>query len=623
MIHPSCQRVLDRHEASRQFDYPHKRRALDSWLSINNVLPADWNFWGYVTNPIAFQAVQDTTEGFMRSIFPRENFFDVEAEGGESDEQVELVREHVLLDLQWMRYKLIKYLQAMEAVSFGNGVVRHNATPVPMLFGGHGLRAIEYPVSRFNCYPAEVGSEIGTMPYFQEKMPAVPIEVALRMCKANDQQTLQEVQEQLKDVAIKGVQRPFGTIQGDDSEFDLYQRLSSAGYQVQLRGAGFPTYPTSNNLPKVVELLVHQEQDGFGNWNRLMIVANRQVLVCDVLSPFGGRPLWSGIKYSWINNELWQGRGLPDILSGQIDFSNILLNSINDMLLLMREPETFVEEGAMPKDRFHELKPYPNQVVPVTQLSGIKRMDRDKVGMPREFWTMMEQVQATVSRLTGQTDVGKGMLGEGSGLSKGADTASGMAMLMNAQTATMAFKLLLMENTGLLDALEITAYISRNCVQEPRMLNAHGNSKLMRLGLGEQIPYGPSEMQGNFRMKAVGSSRSMDDPQRAVKLMQWITMGLKSPNIAPRVDEFEAWMDGGRYMDVPHPEKYVKPEQQMAMDQIRAAAMGGAGGMPPGAMPPGGMPVPMQLPIPSGPGAAAIARGAPRRLQVQQPGMNG
>jgi len=563
--------VLDRFDQAWQDDYPFKLRALQSWRSLNSVLPAHWKFFGEVFDPISYVATQDTVKHLMGSIFSRENFFDVEADGGQSRDipaavAVELYREHVQSDLRRMRYKVRKFLQALDCVSFGNGIVRHAAIAQALPGGDVVLRADEANVSRFNFTPASGALWLADCAYAIERIPNVPLAEAIRLAEGNP-----EVIKALRESATRGVQNRTKRA-GVQNEFDLYERLEEAGYKRVGTSAYQGDGGTNNeNLPSVVELLLYGERGEDGTWNRTILIANREIKVCDKPNPYAHKgPHWSDCKFTFINSECWNGRGAPDILRDEQDRANILENQGNDFIERMRRPQTWVGEAAGVKaSDFWMFEPAPGRVTPMADVNGARRLE-ERGDIVQILAELKSQNRANAQRKSGQSDISKGMVGPSSGLNKGLETATGMSLFMQKQAQSVAFDLLLIEQTGFLDAMEKTASISQQTLREPRLMDVSKNEVLSSHKVRGMILVEPSDIQGKFRLIATGSAQTQDDPQQAQAVMEWVKMGFALPGGAQRMKPWEAFKFVGEKLRIPTPGRFMKTDEEMAQEAAQA-----------------------------------------------------
>lgn len=573
--------VLERYQSAWDDDFPFKRRALDAWRSLNSILPKHWKFFGEVYDPVSFVACQDAWKHMMGSIFAHENFFDVEAEDSGSRwlpqaVRVELFREHFKTDLRRMRYQVRKALQALDCVSFGNGIVRHQAIRQWLPDGSMILRADEANVSRFNFTPASGSLWLQDCAYAVERIPNMPLDEVIAMAGGD-----QEVIAQLRAAAENGIQdRSARSGERTEEEFDLYDRLEEAGYKRGGRLRVRENRGNTANLPKVLELLLYAERGPEGNWNRIIIIANRTVKVRDSANLYDHQgPPWTDCKYSFINGECWNGRGVVDIVRDEQDEVNILKNQRNDFVERLRRPQTWIGDmaGVKPSD-YYLFEAWPGRVIPMADLNGARRIE-ERADIVAILSELMNQGRANSQRKSGQSDVSRGMVGNSSGLAKGLETATGMSLFMQKQAQTVAFDLMLMEQTGFQDGLEKTASISQQTLREPRILDVSKNEVLASHGIRGKVMLEPEDIAGKFRVVAMGSSQTQDDPQQAQAVMEWVKMGMGLPGGDRRMKPWDAFRFVGEKMRIPTPGRFIRTDEEIAAEDAKAG--GQPAGIPP------------------------------------------
>lgn len=566
---PVVEYVMERYRAAWDDDLPFKERALQSWRALNSVLPAHWKFFGEVYDPISYVACQDNWKHMMGSLFAHERFFDIESEGGHCGEYpaevvVELFREHFLCDLRRMRYQVRKAVQALDCVSFGNGIVRHQAIREYLPGDCCIFRADEANVSRFNFTPSSGRLWLKDCAYAIERMPNVPLHEAIAMADGD-----KDVIAQLEQSATQGIQdRWLKGGSGSEQEFDLYFRMEEAGYKrggTRVRGA--EGSGQSKNLPKTVELLLYAEQGREGSWDRTIIIANRSVRVRDKKNIYEhAGPHWTDCKYSFINGETWNGRGVVDIVRDEQDELNILKNQRNDFVERLRRPNYHVEPSAGIKSSdFWMLEPYPGRVVPVDSLAGVRRVD-ERADVIQILSELMSQGRANSQRKSGQTDVARGMVGPSSGLAQGLQTATGMSLFMQKQAQTIQFDLMLMEQTGYQDGLEKTASIAQQTLREPRILDVSKNEVLARHKIRGRVMIEPADLQGRFRVVALGSSQTQNDPEQARAVLEYLQLGMTLPDGPKRIKIWEGYKFVGEKLRIPTPGRFIRSDEEMAAE---------------------------------------------------------
>ncbi|MBI5683583.1 MAG: hypothetical protein HZC54_00750 [Verrucomicrobia bacterium] len=588
--------ILERYRDSEKGDRAFKERALLNWNAFNSKLPAEVRGFNSIYDPQTYIATAGTVEQWMGNVFNREKVFDLEPDGGQDDLQTELMRElmgYVLREK--IKYKLTLNYQAMEAALFGNAVMQHDWTEFIVrgragMYGAPGEESREmWPrnrvKSRFDLYPARTGATWQEMPYTLTRS-LVPLEdLEANAAKAGfDPAAIEKLKAEAftvdgKDASVIG--------SNDERLIDLWELLASVGYDV--KGSKNAGADGGNHAVKYVEVLLYCEKPALRDGCSWMaLVANRLYLLKVMMNPFNHKlKPYSEIKFAPMLGHFWRAWGLPEIVEPIQMMLNIRHNQYSDGLDLANDPMRLIGKDAGIGD-LTALARWPGAAIKCGDPNAVKELTRQ--GASVEILRGLEHLYAQFQRLSGRTDASGGMTGAVTGMDRGADTASGLSLLLQQQSRQVMFKLALAEETGVTDGLQMTAENLGQILTEAVIVRGVKNETLARYGYGRDVSVKPEEIQGPYRFYAVGSTRSMEDPQMAGIIRAWAKEGAAEPEIRARLKLFELFKVVGEMAGIKQTNRFLKSEEEMRQDAINQiqgvlAQLQGRGGAAMGGQP--------------------------------------
>lgn len=570
--------VLERHRVSSSFDRPFKDRALKSWRYRNNQLPMPWPFWSQIFEPEPSTVLTETVEAIMSGLFQKENFFDLRATQPIDEAKKEKAKELMAFALrrQEYAYKLKKYRQTQECVAYGNGVVFHYVEPtvyesrsvervvdefgVAVGLGERVSRRLEFwpmetPLSRFDLYPAPTGADIQAMPYFQHTA-LVPLS------------WLQAMPGRFKNVdRLNGFlsldRNGRAGVEDEELAFDLYERLRAVGFDVR---EGLESGGGRNGSVEYCELLYETVAPPTGTGcARWRVIGNRSVVLLDEEYPFWlKRKPYSEIKYLERSGNIWAGAGLLELIEPLVDKLNIRSNMISDALLLNSHPMTLLKQGTLVSGDKTELMHWPDRVIDVVDLEGVRTLERPHVG--QDLFADLDLSRAGIQRIAKLFDATRGISGMRTGMGKGTDTATGMTILAQMMNASVNFKMLWMDETGFTDGLRITLACLQQLTTRETQIRVLDDTNPVLIESGDLqngfLTVGPEDVQGEYDIIPVGSIRALEDPQLAEQQRLWLTTARELPEVAPRIKQMEAWLAQGELLRIPSPRRFVRTDRE-------------------------------------------------------------
>ena len=577
-------RVLERYDDSLVFDLPFKEDALNNWKAYNSVLPTPWPFWGDTYESETQLAVNEAVEKIMQTLFAKDNFFDLEPLDSQSEIQTELMREKMagLLKSRDVRYKLHEYGRMQEAITFGNGVMwvgvhpkvrqtffheqEFNEFGVAESFQQKDRTRIDWlpklkPISRFNCFPAPTGSTIQEMPYFIHT-EWVPLEW-IKSRKWLGWKHLEDLEG--VDLFAEGSQRFRGNNTTDESQFELFERLRLAGYDV-FTGARreFGKKPVN-----FVELMWYTEsnpdQEGA---HKITVVGNRAFVLSDGINPFWhGKKPYSELKWGRLESGLWQALGIPTLIEHFQRKLNIRSAQVNDLIELRRAPGWMVGDNAGVED-LSDLDPWPNAQIRMTgDINQLKQLAGPQVG--QELFSDLDLTRSSIQRTTRLFDASRGTFGRRTGIGEGANTATGLSIINDIQQQSTAFKLLFAEETGVVETLEIIASNIQQTITDPEPLRiSSSNETLIKNGMTGVVILSPRDIQGQWNFIAIGASKAQEDEETLQAMAVWIKEWAQDPEVGPRLKKLELALETGELM-FRSPGRFIKSDEEMLQDLLQ------------------------------------------------------
>lgn len=575
--------VLERMAVASRFDQSFKERALLHWMSVQDILPPDFPFYSRYFEPETGNVSEENIQAFMGPIFQKDVVCRVKAmddQGEQEREMTQLVMDYCLREK--IKYKQKLYFQSQENAYFGNGVVRHvvqivetaTSSVKPMIEGGdYGVRigmqrssqTIKEPwpqvrnISRFDCYPAPTGATIQEMPYFIERL-ILPLEYIKYFGKMAGYKNL----DKLKGFFV--LDRTEGYALGEWSErhFDLMERLSAIGMDVQEGSV------VGQDAIKYGELLVYSQAPNYGNGcDRLIIIGDRQWLLWDSAEPRfdmpkGGYPHHHGLKpYSEIkfrprNGQVWQARGIPEIVYDQQMLLNVNTNTAQDMIAEQRQPMTMVEESAGVED-LSDLVREPGKIVRVARKDGI--MDREAPAVTQDIWRNIERTRGNIARLGDTPDYASD---QSASLAKGVQTKGGLENLTDQAMQGKTFTSLFSEQ-GIEDGLNIIMADVQQVIRTPqRMKIAARNKILAKVAQHGFVEIDPMQIQGHYNVTIIGPSRVYSNSQKAALLEQMGEILNSLPTVKKRAKEDEIFKELVELKGVDDVERFLRNDQEQA-----------------------------------------------------------
>lgn len=582
--------VLDRFEASRQFDRPFKDAALRHWQQLNNILPADWPYFSRYFEPETQNSASATIEGIMSRVFEKDNYFEVEPVEEQDEVQTEIMRELMKYVLrEKIQYKLMKYYQLQQAVYYGNGVERHIVEPrivrvtrrVEGMMGdafqtsmGTNKRIEEiveiWPksriVERFDCFPAPIGADIQSMPYFIERQ-IVPLDRVKAMAKIAGYRNTDKIDGFMSLDRTEG--HAFAS--GDEQDYDQFGRLMAIGYDVRgtSRDSGI-----GENAVKYTEILTYSEappgEDGCG---RVVVLADREWVLKDTTNPFDhGLKSYSEIKFAPSSATYWQARGVPDLVETLQDKLNVRLAQAGDIIELIRSPMTYVGAAAGVED-LSDLDEWPGAQIPVADPHAI--VERTRPGVPPEIYRDIDYTRAGIQRAGGAVDYARGMAGQDSGLSRGTETATGIQLLLNAANQAKTFRWMLAEETGIAAGLNIIASLIQQVVGVPQKIKILGENKVLtQAGYKQFLTVTPDDIAGRWNFYAVGAARATELNSQATLITQQLPGMMQMPDVQPRVKQLELTIELAEMFGLKNFRRFLRTDEEMMADAKERQAKG-------------------------------------------------
>ena len=577
--------VLERQCVAERFDRPFKERNLLHWMQVNNILPPNFPFNSRYFEGETANVSYRTIEAVMAPIYQKDTLCRVKALDDQGDverDMMQLVMDAVLRD--HVKYKNSLYYQFQETAFFGNGVVRHfieNKEVVKFrqqpVFAGEeyriqiGTERVEekkfesWPnrrvLSRFDCYPAPTGATIQEMPYFIERL-VLPLETIRFMGQQSGYRHTDEMQ------GFFILDRTEGYALGEWSErhFDLMERLSAVGFDVE-EGSVIGT-----DCLKYGELLMYSEAPASGHGcKRIIIVGDRKHLCWDSDwprpdAPQGGNPHRHGLKpYSETKfarpriGQVWQCKGVPEMLEDQQLLLNSLTNSGMDMIAEERMPMTLVEDGAGVQD-LSELVRQPGKIVRVGRAEGV--VDRIAPQVPTDIWQNAVRVRDNINRYGSTPGLQAGSVTGKDRLSGGADTLGGMNIITSEADQSKVFNLLFGEQ-GVEDGLNIMASDVQQVLTTPQRFQIVGHSKSLKMaGFGKSVVVNPEQIQGQWHCIVLGPSRAMSSEKKAALLASFLEYAGRLPEVKDRIKQLEDLIEFGELFGIDDPMRLFKSDEE-------------------------------------------------------------
>lgn len=575
--------TMERYKVASEFDRPFKDRCLLAFRNLHNQLPINWPFWSEHFEPETQVNTTETVERMMAGLFPKENFCDLRAMAGQSPLATEKTKELWMFGLRTKAgYKLNKYRQVTEAVSYGNGVEFHyvgmdvltsmGRQPVIDEWGiQHGYQDVMQQVpefwpkskiiSRFDCYPATTGGDIQEMPYFQHR-ELVPV---AWLKAGNWDGILKNVDQVEPFLAVDGTRGRAG-LEDEDFAYDLYERLRSVGLNVQEgigvgRGGGAVEY-----CELLYESLAPVQP---GMPPRFRIIANRKHLLLDEdHRAWHRKKPYSEIKYLERSVNLWQAAGLPELIEPLQRKLNLRSNQASDAIVANNNPTRLVDRNAQIED-LTLLEPWPGRVILANNAAtAVTELTRPHVG--QDLFVDLDLTRASIQRISKISDATRNLTGRRTGQGKGAETASGLAQVTQMMNTAINFKMLLGEEQGFVRGLRLSLALLQQCATTEQKMRVVDDTNPLWAEAGVQDGYivvDPLEVQGEYDVRISGSTNSLEDPEKADIAGQWLSEGLQLPDVAPRIKQLDAWLWKGEMIGVQSPRQFLLTEQEFQQKQ--------------------------------------------------------
>jgi len=588
--------VNERHRIAADFDRPFKEKCLGAWRRRNYQLASPWPFWSTQPETETQTTLTETVEAVMASLFSKENFFDLRAVQGQDNIKKEKTKELMGFGLrrQEYAYKLQKYRQTTEATSYGNGVNFHYIEPciytshvrVPArdewgVPAGYQTRRntrmefwpLEASLSRFDLYPATTGADIQLMPFFQHT-GIVPLS------------WLKAMPGRFRNVdRLNGfLTMDSGRVGLQDEElaFDVYERLRAVGFDVK-EGVGGAGTGGVEYAELLYETVAPATGRGCDHWR---VIGNRSVVLLDEEFPFWlKRKPYSEIKYLERSGNIWQGAGLPELIQPEAERLEIRTNMIGDALLLNSHPMTLHKTGTLVSGDKTELMHWPDRAIEVTDINGIKSLERPHVG--QDLFGDLDLSRAGIQRIAKLFDATRNISGARTGMSKGMETATGISIVAQMMNAGVNFKMLWMDETGFADGLRIVLGMVQQVLTREQRVRVQDETNPVFADSGElqdgYITVQPEDVGGEYDIIPVGSTRALEDAQSAEQQRAWLLSAKDLPDVGPLIKQMDAWLAVGELLKVPSPRRFVRTKQeqqqyesekfQQAMQRQQATAM--------------------------------------------------
>ena len=590
--------TMARYKAASDFDRPFKDKALRAWQNLHNVLPYNWPFWSTHFEPETQVTANETVEQMMQGLFAKENYFDLRPLKGQTRLMTEITKELMRFVLRKAKYKQTKYRQMTECVSYGNGVEFHYVQPrvvkdhqrvpmadefgVPAGYQDSINQSLEFwpkskVISRFDCYPSVTGASIQEMPYFihREMVPMAAV------------QTL--AWPGFKNVdCLKGflmIDPIRGRVGLDDYDlaYDLYERLRAVGLNVMeglsnVRGDGCTEY-----VELLYEFSAPTNDEGCGHWR---ILGNRSVLLLDQEWPFWhAKKPYSEIKYLERSPNLWQADGLPALIEPLQVKLNLRSNQASDAIVQHNRPMALYDPVKSGIEDSTLLDHWPDRKIAVNDTSegAVRFLERPEV--TQDLFADLDMTRASIQRVAKLFDATRNISGARSGVGEAAKTATGLSMITNMMRQSVTFKVLLAEETGFAEGLGIyLAMVQQVLTQDQKLaIEDTSNPEFQQAGIQDQLTVTPMDVQGEYDIIIVGSSRSMEDAESIAAFDDWIKEGLMLPQVAPLIKQMDAWLYKGEVLNVPSPRRFImtaaehmEQQQQQLQQAVQTHALLGA-----------------------------------------------
>lgn len=569
--------AMERYKVSADFDRPFKDRRLINFFNLHNKIPLlNWPFWSEDFEPETQMNTTETVERIMQGLFPRERMFDLKPCDGQDELATEKTRELVQLDLNRAKYKLIKYRQCAEGVSYGNGVEFHyvgldivdlwNRQP---LFDDFGVligyddnvdSRVEWcprskVISVFDCYPATTGSLIHEMPDFRHR-ELVPLAAVQAMKGWRNTDRLKGF------LAVDG---PMGRAGLDDEDlaYDLYERLRALGLSVSdgvgsVKGAGAIEY-----VELLIETLAAPGRPGCAHWR---IIGNRQELLLD--EPFPQRHKrkpYSEFKYLERSANLWRADGLPELIDPLQMKINLRSNQASDAIIQNHRPPTLVGRDALLTDQhITEFQSRPDRMIPCGDVNQVRVLERPHAGM--DLFGDLDMTRASIQRISKLFDATRNIAGARTGVGEAAKTATGLGMITQMMNTAVNFKLLLNEEVGIKDGLEI--YLSLRQQLQTRdteiPMTDPTNPIYAKAGIRGMVPISAMDVAGRWEVQVLGSSQTLDTPELIDAATQWVKEGFEMEEVRVRLKQMDLWLWKGEMIKIPAPRRFVRSDEEQA-----------------------------------------------------------
>lgn len=550
---------------STRSDRPYKDKALMHWMQRNSVHPPDFPFWTKYYEPETSNALRKHAQGVMTPIFEKDTLCRVKAMDDQGDverEQLQILMDYVIRE--HLDYKMSLFYEFDENATFGNGVVRNlvEMKNIPESHMEQQYVGDEYKIpvgqqrvttnkrepwpkrrnlSRFDIGPAATGGTIQDMPHFHERL-IWPLSRAQTAGKASGWRNT----EQLK--GFFAVDRVEGYALGnwDDRNWDLPARMRLVGFDV---ADGF-TGPVGQGAVKYTELILFTEapKDGTGG-ARILIIGDGEWLLWDSNwprpdFPKGGYPFFHGLKpYEemkfWPRNaQLWQAKGLCELMEDKQFQLNALICTAGDMIAEQREPMKLVEHSAGVED-LSELIRQPGKITRLANMAGVK--DWIAPETPQDVWKMIEQCAPAIAKIADNPDYGAGVAGGKTGLSSGNETLGGVAQLLQEAQKGKNFVALFCEPGIEAGLNQVLANIQQTMLTTQRLKITGDYKALKRQGMTKWVEVSPEAIQGRWHVQILGPSKAYDSLVRAQLIQLALEKAGSMPEIAPRIKQLYAW----------------------------------------------------------------------------------
>lgn len=533
---------------SSRFDRDFKGDCIDDFFYLQSILPSGWDqrFFTQTFQPETAITARDTVEAVMSSLFGGDTFFDLWGDDGQNEVSIEKMREKMKAELLREQFKVQAYLWGQEMVNYGNGVMCTFAEPhwetttktEPIIDPNFGIqigqrevkeRTVQVRsrlrvVSRFDLFPYPGHfNDVQTMPFFlvREFMPLSAFKTRAKW-------------ERWKNADKVDGWLFSGRSSKDTDDYEtenLYTRLEATGWGVNGTDFGMGQI-------KWVELWHYYEAPPGGVGCRAYaVVADGKHLLCCRANKYqhAMKPI-ADMMMDNIDPMLWQATGIPRRIRPYQDQVNMREAMYSDLMEFYRNPHRIAGPGLGIKP-LTRLMPRPGAV---TQASG--DMNQLKVlempPPPPGLLQLADRAHIGIQRASKQTDLGRGIVGNNTGLGEGDKTASGMAQLLNAGAKAATFQTKFQEERGIVPFLQqFGSNIQQYMPAEGEMLNLRQrNDTLRKAGVESngRVMIRPEDIKGQFTFRAVGSTKAMEDPQRGGAMMQFWSTIFSDPELRSR-----------------------------------------------------------------------------------------